>query len=371
LKVLITGGAGYIGSTVASACIDSGITPVIVDNLSRGRVEFVRNRIFYRGDVADQHLVDKIFLEHPDISATIHCAGLIVVSESIANPLRYYYENVFKTGALVQSILRNGCTRMIFSSSASIYQGDDGGAIDESGAVDAKSPYARTKAMTEDLLRDISHAEDIRVISLRYFNPIGADPAMRSGLQSVHATHVLGQMISAYQSAKPFKITGVTFPTRDGSGLRDYIHVWDLALGHVAALARFDDILNNKAKQSYEALNLGAGHGVTVRELLSAFEAVVGTKLLVEEADSRPGDVAGCYTTNTKSAEYLGWHPRLTLGDGIRTALQWQRVFAGQVESGSDKNDLLIRQRTAELTLPAGDMATAQPSHGHQTRFVK
>jgi UDP-glucose 4-epimerase len=238
LKVLIAGGAGYIGSTIASACLDSGISPVILDSLVTGRREFTAGREFYEGDIADGPLVDRIFAEHPDIGAVIHCAALIVVPDSVADPVGYYRANVEKSLEFAAHLLRNGCQRLIFSSSAAIYRSGDDLIVDEESPVDPQSPYARTKAVCEAMFADIASAEPIRVLSLRYFNPIGSDPKMRTGLQLRRPTHALGKMIQAHDEGVPFLVTRTDYPTRDGSGIRDYIHVWDLAAAHAVPLAR-------------------------------------------------------------------------------------------------------------------------------------
>ena len=240
MKVLIAGGAGYIGSTVASACFDAGISPVILDSLVTGRREFTAGRTFYAGDIADGPLIDRIFAEHPDIGAVIHCAALIVVPDSVADPVGYYRANVAKSLEFAAHLLRNGCERLIFSSSAAIYRASEDLSVDEDSPIDPQSPYARTKAVCEAMFADIAAAQPLRVLSLRYFNPIGADPKMRTGLQLRWPTHALGKMIQAAGEGVPFVITGTDWPTRDGSGLRDYIHVWDLAAAHVAALTGFD-----------------------------------------------------------------------------------------------------------------------------------
>jgi UDP-glucose 4-epimerase len=235
VKVLITGGAGYIGSTVASACSDAGIVPVILDSLVTGRREFTAGRAFYHGDICDGPLVDRIFADHPDIYAVIHCAALIVVADSVVDPVGFYRANVVKSLDFVGHLLRNGCRRLVFSSSASIYKASEDLTVDEDSAIDPQSPYARTKAVCEAMFADIAAAEPLRMLSLRYFNPIGADPKVRTGLQLRRPTHALGKMIQALDEDVPFVITGTDWPTRDGSGIRDYIHVWDLATAHVTA----------------------------------------------------------------------------------------------------------------------------------------
>ncbi len=320
MKVLITGGAGYIGSTVASACLDAGITPVILDSLVTGRREFARGPRFYEGDIADGPLMDKIFGEHPDIAAVVHCAALIVVPESVAQPVRYYQANVAKSLELTAHLLRNGCTRLLFSSTGSFYQPGPDGSVDEDSPIAPGSPYARTKALCEAMFADIAAGTPLRVVSLRYFNPIGADPQLRTGLQARYPTHALGKLIQAHESGEPFQITGTDYPTRDGSGIRDYVHVWDLAAAHVAAVAAFDDVLGQATAM---AINLGTGDGTTVRELVTAFNSVVAPPVETVEAPRRPGDVAGAFTRSDRARHLLDWQPRFSLADGIADALRW------------------------------------------------
>jgi UDP-glucose 4-epimerase len=323
VKVLITGGAGFIGSTVASACLDNGITPIILDSLVTGRREFTEGREFYEGDIADGLLLDRIFAEHPDIGATVHCAALIVVPESVSQPLRYYRENVSKTVALMEHLQRNGCERLLFSSSASIYTPGTDFAVDESSTLDPLSPYARTKMLMELVFKDTAEATPLRVLSLRYFNPIGADPKLRTGLQAPFPSHALGKLIEAHRARTPFRITGTDWPTRDGSGIRDYVHVWDLARAHVAALEHFDTALPLDGPASYEVINLGTGRGTTVRELVAAFESVTSSRVATEETSARPGDNAGAFTRSDKAARLLDWEPELTLEQGIADTLAW------------------------------------------------
>jgi UDP-glucose 4-epimerase len=319
MKVLIAGGAGYIGSTIALACLDAGITPVILDNLITGRAEFAAGLGFYEGDIADGELIDKIFAEHPDIDAAIHAAALIVVPESVANPIRYYRANVTGSLEFVANLLRNKCTRLIFSSSASIYKASEDLTVTEDSPIDPQSPYARSKAITEAMFADIAAATPMRILSLRYFNPIGADPKMRTGLQLPAPSHALGKIIQASSERTVFHVTGTDYPTRDGSGIRDYIHVWDLATAHVAALPKFDAIMTSPNV----VINVGTGAGTTVRELVAAFSRVTGEPVETADAPPRPGDVAGAYTRIERARRLLGWEPRFSIEDGIRHSLQW------------------------------------------------
>jgi UDP-glucose 4-epimerase len=327
VKVLITGGAGFIGSTIASALLDHGDVPVVLDNLVTGRESFTEGRIFYRGDVADGLLLDRIFGDHPDIEAVVHCAALIVVPESVAQPVRYYRENVGKTVELLGHLERHACRRFLFSSSASIYQPGPDFAVDEDSPLAPGSPYARTKAVVDGLLADtVEGGTGMRAVSLRYFNPVGADPKLRTGLQILHPTHALGKMIEAWENDEVFRITGTDWPTADGTGIRDYIHVWDLARAHVAALRRFDTLVGGD-NPAHTVINLGTGRGVTVRQLVDTFETVTGKPLRTEDAPRRPGDVVGAYTRCERSGRLLDWRAEYGLEEGIRDALAWRRIL--------------------------------------------
>jgi len=321
MKVMIAGGAGYIGSTIACACSDAGISPVILDSLVTGRREFAADHAFYQGDIADGGLIDRIFAEHPDIAAVIHCAALIVVPDSVADPVGYYRANVTGSLEFVAHLLRNGCERLIFSSSAAIYRASEDLTVDEDSAIETQSPYARTKAVCEAMFADIAAVEPLRVLSLRYFNPIGADPKMRTGQQLRRPTHALGKMIQARDHGVPFVITGTDWPTRDGSGIRDYVHVYDLAAAHIAALTRFDTLPG-----PLTVINIGAGTGTTVRELLAEFNRVADRPVGAREAGRRPGDTVGAYTRIDRAARLLGWRPQHGLTDGIRHSLQWAAI---------------------------------------------
>jgi UDP-glucose 4-epimerase len=322
MKVLIAGGAGFIGSTIASACLDADLIPVVLDNLHTGRREFTQGRIFYEGDIADASLVDRVFDEHPDIGVTILCAALISVPDSVRIPTVYYEENVVKALHFVSQIIERGCTRLIFSSTASVYGTSDTPQVEEDAPLRPESAYARTKAACEGMFYDIAQASALRVMSLRYFNPIGADPQMRSGMQLPHPAHALGRLINCSERGDEFTITGTDYPTRDGTGIRDYMHVWDLALAHVAALHRFDGVMN---LSRYEVINLGTGRGTTVRELVETFNRVATIPVVSVDGPRRPGDVAGTYASREKAQRLLGWSPQRSLTDGIRDSFEWSR----------------------------------------------
>lgn len=326
MKVLITGGAGFIGSTIASCCEDNGITPVILDDYSTGLRVFAERFAHYEGDIADVALLHRIMDEHPDIEAVVHCAAKIIVPESVAKPLYYYENNVGKATTCVRALAERGVKRVLLSSTAAMYAPDERLLVDEQSACDPSSPYAASKWMLERVLADAAAAGLIQATSLRYFNPIGADPKLRTGLQNPAPSHALGKMISAYQAGEPFTVTGVEWPTRDGSGLRDYVHVWDLARAHVAALqAELAD---------YEVINLGTGQGTTVFELADAVGEATGTPLEVRTAAPRDGDVAGCATRTDKAARLLGWRAEHSVADGVRDSLAWAKRLPEVLERG-------------------------------------
>ena len=321
-KVLVTGGAGYIGSTICSALEDSGHSPVVLDSMVNGREAFARSRPLYRGDIADPDVVSRIFREHPDISFAIHCAALAVVPDSVGRPYEYYRNNVTGSAELFRMLAEHGCEKIVFSSSAAVYDNVPGFMVNEESPTRPQSPYARSKLMTEMMLEDMAASYGLKAISLRYFNPIGADPKLRSGQAQKEATQIVNVLVAVASGERPvFRVTGVDWPTRDGTGIRDYIHVWDLARAHVKAVERIDDVFPDRP--GFIVINLGSGNGVTVREIVSAFERVHGSPIPQEDAPPRPGDVAGAYANGDRAAELLGWRTTMSLEDGIRDALAW------------------------------------------------
>lgn len=329
MKVLVTGGAGYIGSAVCTTLEDHGHTPIILDSLVNGRIEYTKGRVFYHGDIANEVLLQKIVTEHPDLFATIHCAALIVVPESVNHPFEYYHENVSKSLLLFKTLERLKKPRIVFSSSAAIYAPVEGFMVDENSPLAPGNPYARSKWMMENILQDFCQAYSMQGISLRYFNPIGADKKMRCGPYVKSATHLLGSLLDVEAKRRPtFQITGTQWPTRDGTGIRDYIHINDLANAHVSAVEKFDSVFKNSNTniKNYCVINLGTGRGVTVREFIGAFESIIGHTIPKVDAESRPGDVAGAYANANRARELLGWQANEAIEQGIRDALQWNTV---------------------------------------------
>ena len=329
MKILITGGAGYIGSTICSAMEDKGHIPVILDSLVKGKEKYTENRIFYKGDISDDILLEKIFHEHKDIECVIHCAALIVVPESMEKPYEYYTENVVKSLKLFKKLKELNCNKIVFSSSASIYDDIDDFMVTEKDLLNPRSPYARTKYMIEMVLEDFCKAYEMKGISLRYFNVIGADPKMRSGAYVENPSHVLSKIMKVANGEEDkFNITGTHWSTKDGSGIRDYIHVWDLAQAHVCAVENMDKAFEKYEEDiSYMPINLGTGMGITVKELVEIFEKVNNKgKINSIETDSRPGDVAGAYANVDLAKNLIGWTAKLTVEDGIRHAMEWDKI---------------------------------------------
>ena len=311
--VLVTGGAGYIGSTICSALEDAGYRPVILDSLVNGDTGMIGSRPFYRGDVSDPRIIDEIFSDHPHITCCIHCAALAIVPDSVERPLDYYSNNVSGTIDLIRSLMYHACSKIVFSSSASVYDTGPGPEVTETSPTRPLSPYARTKLIMEMVLEDLATASGLKALSLRYFNPIGADPKMRSGQRQQVASQIMSVLVEVASGQRSaFHVTGTEWPTRDGTGIRDYVHVWDLARAHVAAVERIDDIFPNQGGS--EIINLGTGTGVTVREFVQAFEHVLGQEVPTIDAPPRPGDVAGAYASIEKAGRLLGWRPEFQPG---------------------------------------------------------
>lgn len=327
MKVLVTGGAGYIGSTVASALSDAGYLPVILDSLVQGQKSFVSRHPFYVGDISDSSILEKIFFDHPDISVLMHFAALIDVEESMRLRSLYYSENLFKATILTRWVQERGVRHVIFSSTAAVYEGSAGFiGLTEDAPVQPLSPYARSKLMFESVLQDMCVESKSSAVALRYFNPIGADLALRSGPYKTDPSHILGKLTSlATQGGGEFVINGDDYPTRDGTPIRDYIHVWDLAQAHVAALRYVTG--PEKPAGDLTIINVGSGLGVTVRECVEAFLTVTGLPIVVRVGARRAGDTAGAYADTTRARNLLGWQPLLNLEQGIRDALTWQRFW--------------------------------------------
>jgi UDP-glucose 4-epimerase len=326
--ILVTGGAGYIGSHTVVELLNAGHQVVIVDNLCNSsakvldRIEALagKNFSFVQADVRDSAALDRIFAEHR-IDGVIHFAGLKAVGESVAQPLRYFDNNIGSTLALLQAMDRAGVRRIVFSSSATVYGDPDQVPITESSRLQVTNPYGRTKLICEDILRDLQVSDPRwQVAILRYFNPVGAHISGTIGENPSGTPNNLMPFITqvAVGQREFLSIFGKDYPTFDGTGVRDYIHVVDLAQGHLAALNYLQE------QQTSITVNLGTGRGVSVQELADTFARVTGVPLPYRFVDRRPGDVAACYADTRLAQKALGWQAQLGVERMCLDAWRWQ-----------------------------------------------
>jgi UDP-glucose 4-epimerase len=330
MKILVTGGTGYIGSHTCLALIAAGIEPVILDNLCNSKLS-VLNRIeevagqrplFYQGDVRDSAVLDRIFQEQP-IAGVIHFAALKAVGESTQKPFEYYENNIAGTLNLLGAMRRAGCFHFIFSSSATVYGDPHAVPITEDFPRSTMSPYGQTKLMIEQMLEDMQTADPRWSMTLlRYFNPIGAHPSGKMGEDPQGIPNNLMPYITQVAIGRRdcLNIFGNDYPTKDGTCVRDYIHVMDLAEGHVKAW----QVCGEKA--GLHIYNLGAGQGVSVLEMVHAFARASGMEINYKLVDRRPGDVAECWADPAKAQRELGWKATRTLDDMTRDSWLWQQT---------------------------------------------
>ena len=321
---MVTGGAGYVGSHVVRALVDGDYPVVVLDDLSTGFADAVADEArFVEGDVGDRGLVERLIEEH-GIGAVVHLAATAVVSESVAEPLAYYHNNTVKSRDLVAACLARGVGRFVFSSTAAVYGAPETQPVAEDAPTVPINPYGRSKLAAEWLLEDAAAASGLRDVVLRYFNVAGADPAGRIGQRTRHASHLIKVASEAAVGLRDhIEIYGEDYPTPDGSCVRDYIHVSDVASAHVAALAHLDG-----AGESL-TLNCGYGRGYSVREVLGAVERVAGHHLDIRAAPRRPGDPPELVAAVARITETLGWRPEhADLEVIIRTAMEWEAKVA-------------------------------------------
>ncbi len=327
MNILVTGGAGYIGSHTVVALLEAGHLVIVADNLSNSKAETLdrireitgRKVDFYKIDVTDQEAVHKIFDYH-NLDAVIHFAGFKAVGESVEKPLDYYHNNLLSTMVLAEACLKYGVTKFVFSSSATVYGENQVPFVEGMSLLPASNPYGRTKAISEQILMDAAKANpDFSVSLLRYFNPVGAHESGLIGESPNGVPNNLMPYITQVAKGKlqKLRIFGNDYPTTDGTGVRDYIHVMDLAEGHVAAL--------EKLTAGIHVYNLGTGRGTSVLELLRAFEQANGILVLYEMAARRPGDIAECYADAGKAQLELGWKAKRGIVEMCRDAWHFEK----------------------------------------------
>ncbi|HEY1386772.1 MAG TPA: UDP-glucose 4-epimerase GalE [Dongiaceae bacterium] len=321
-NVLVTGGAGYIGSHAVLALLEAGRKVAVIDNLSTGfRSAVAPQALFCQGDIADRTLVSRLIGEQ-NIGAIMHFAGSIVVPESVANPLKYYRNNTVNAAGLIECAIAAGVHHFVFSSSAAVYGIPDAIPVKEDSATRPINPYGTSKLMTEMMLRDVALAHPFNFCALRYFNVAGADPDGRAGQSTAAATHLIKVAVeAALGKRKDVAIYGNDYATQDGTGVRDYIHVSDLARAHVAAL---DGLVAQPAQSLI--LNCGYGRGHSVLEVLEAVDRVAGTRVARRIEPRRAGDPPALVADNSRILATLDWRPRHADLDAIVShALTWER----------------------------------------------
>lgn len=336
-KILVTGGAGYIGSHTVVELVAAGYESIIVDDLSNGSVQVLdrlksitgREISFYQGSVADKGFMNRVFEEN-HIDAVIHFAAYKAVGESVQEPLKYYENNVGGTIALLEVMKENKVDHIIFSSSATVYGMNNISPLTEDLPTSATNPYGYTKLMMEQILTDLARAHsDWSVTNLRYFNPIGA---LESGMIGEAPNGIPNNLMPyitqvAVGKLQELSVFGNDYDTHDGTGVRDYIHVVDLAKGHVLALK------HNLENKGVAVFNLGTGIGYSVLDMVKAFENVNGVKIPYVIKNRRPGDVATCYADASKANDILGWKAEKTLQDMMRDSWRWQSSNPNGYES--------------------------------------
>lgn len=334
MKILVTGGLGFIGSHTVVELQNKGFEVIIIDNLSNAGIEVLEGitaitgkaPLFEKMDLRDKARVSEFFNKHDDIEGVIHFAASKAVGESVEKPLLYYENNINTLVYILQELSRRDKANFIFSSSCTVYGQADELPITENAPVKpAESPYGNTKQIGEEIIRDTCKVyEALNAISLRYFNPIGAHPTAHIGELPIGVPQNLVPFITQTGMGlrEQLAVFGNDYPTEDGTCVRDYIHVVDLAKAHVVALER---LLEKKNKTNYEVFNLGTGKGSSVLEVIESFEKVSGKKLNYRIADRRPGDVIAAYADTTRANEVLGWKAQSSLDEAMASAWKWEQ----------------------------------------------
>lgn len=336
MNILITGGAGFIGSHTYVVLKENGFTPIIVDNFSNSSIQVIKNLeticqepvVYYHLDVNDPNTYDQVFKEHK-VDGIIHFAASKAVGESVENPLKYYKNNVASTILLLEKMKEYHIKNLVFSSSCTVYGQPAELPVTEKSPVQvAISPYGNTKQMCEEIIADTTQAShDLKSISLRYFNPIGAHPSALIGELPLgppaNLIPFLTQSVAGLRG--PLQVFGTDYPTSDGYAIRDYIHVCDLAEAHVKALQH---LLAQKGNSSYyDFFNIGTGEGTSVLQIIHAFEKTTGEKVQYELKPRRSGDITSVYAANGKSKDVLGWKSKRSLEESLKDAWAWQKAL--------------------------------------------
>ncbi len=324
MNILVTGGAGYIGAHCCQELAGRGFQPVAYDNLVKGHRQFVRWGDFFQGDINDRARLDEC-LAGAAIEAVMHFAAFIEVGESVADPSKYYANNLAGSLQLIRALVRHGIRHLVFSSSAAVYGNPQHVPIDENHPTHPVNPYGWTKRMVETMLADFERAYGLRWVALRYFNAAGADAAADIGEWHEPESHLIPRILDAvFDGRRPVQVYGTDYPTPDGSCIRDYIHVTDLARAHVLALEHL------LAGGPSGAFNLGQGRGYSVMEVLRCAAEITATQFPIQTGPRRPGDAPVLIASNQKARDVLGWVPEQSrLENIIASAWRWHRKMRG------------------------------------------
>ena len=337
-KILVTGGTGYIGSHTVIELIKLGYEVLVIDNLSNSKAEVIDiiesitavRPHFEKIEMCDKAALANYFSKHSDIAAVIHFAGMLQVAESVENPLKYYQNNMFSTINLLECMVAYKIKNIVFSSSCTVYGNPTQLPVTETAPVQkAMSPYGNTKQMGEEILENVAKANDINVITLRYFNPIGAHESAKIGEIQHGVPHHLIPYITETAAGirKQLNVFGGDYQTHDGTCVRDYIHVVDLAKAHIAAISR---LLSQSNEAKLEVYNIGTGLGYSVLDIISAFEKATNIKINYQIVDRRPGDVEAVYADTTLAEQKLNWKTVLSIEDMMRSAWNWEQALAAK-----------------------------------------
>lgn len=334
MKVLVTGGLGFIGSHTVVELQNEGFEVIIIDNLSNSSIDVLDNITSITGIKPEYHTIDlkdklavKLFFEQHKVDGVIHFAASKAVGESVQIPLDYYENNIHSLVYILQEMKAKNLNNFIFSSSCTVYGQADELPITENAPIKpAESPYGNTKQIGEEIIKDITKVTDLKAIALRYFNPIGAHPSAKIGELPIGVPQNLIPYVvqTAAGIRKELSVFGSDYNTPDGTAVRDYIHVVDIAKAHIVALKR---LMENKNKLQYEVFNLGTGNGNSVLEVIQTFERVTGKKVNYKLVDKRPGDVTAAYADTNFANTELGWKTELSLDEALLSAWKWQETL--------------------------------------------
>lgn len=334
-KILVTGGLGFIGSHTVVELQQEGYEVIVIDDLSNSSIAVLdgitsitgKKPGFEKLDLKDQYAIRQFFRSYPDIEGVIHFAASKAVGESVQNPLLYYHNNISSLIYLLQEMHSNKVNNFIFSSSCTVYGQADAMPITENAPFKtAESPYGNTKQIGEEIIADTARATDLKAIALRYFNPVGAHESAKIGELPIGIPQNLIPFVTQTAAGirKELTVFGDDYPTPDGTAIRDYIHVVDLAKAHVVALNR---LINDKNKNPFEVFNIGTGTGSSVLEVIHTFEKVTGQKLNYKIAGRREGDITEAYADTALANSELGWKAKLTLEEALLSAWKWQQTL--------------------------------------------